>query len=362
MKTIAQLKELYTPSTEDGKKFVAKHVVKKYEDRNGNGDDVFGATKVKPIMRGETRHGYEPGEDEKVYEAASEGTTRETEDGDVTSVIHKSGKDSLHHTGYGEMDGIIHGRVGGHRIKFDIDGYENEKELSGLLKKAHPNLPPETHKKVVDAVCNIILDDMGGGFAEEVEQIDELSKGTLQSYEAKSKAQVAAIGSKRGRKSAADKNTLRKRDNGRIFGSVPKLEKIRKAESDIRRAERDKKEAQNRSNFHTAVGIAMHSGGYNKISEEPHRDVYIRSRPEHGTIMAIHNKSRPNHMFNTANVKFMNSSGSSWSAHNPKSIGYHDEPVPSIEDHLQDLRVHMGRVHRNTHDDHQRDIDNFHGY
>ena len=52
----------------DEQKFVDKHVTAKNPDRNGNGDDVFkGATK--PIDRRKERKGYNPGEDEKVYEA-----------------------------------------------------------------------------------------------------------------------------------------------------------------------------------------------------------------------------------------------------------------------------------------------------
>lgn len=51
----------------DEKRFADKHVIKKVADRNGNGDDVFNATKVNGVERG-PKHGYNPGEDEKVYE------------------------------------------------------------------------------------------------------------------------------------------------------------------------------------------------------------------------------------------------------------------------------------------------------
>jgi hypothetical protein len=53
----------------DEQKFIDKHVVAKTADRNGNGDDVFKAEKVKKADRKSERHGYEPGEDEEVYEA-----------------------------------------------------------------------------------------------------------------------------------------------------------------------------------------------------------------------------------------------------------------------------------------------------
>ena len=51
----------------DEQKFIDKHVTAKNPDRNGNGDDVFKGN-TKPIDRRKDRKGYNPGEDEKVYE------------------------------------------------------------------------------------------------------------------------------------------------------------------------------------------------------------------------------------------------------------------------------------------------------
>lgn len=67
-KTLKQMFELYEPKAEDEKKFVAKHVVSKTDDANGNGDEVFKGSKVKAVDRKKEAHGYNPGEDEKVYE------------------------------------------------------------------------------------------------------------------------------------------------------------------------------------------------------------------------------------------------------------------------------------------------------
>lgn len=70
MKTLKQIfNEVYGPDTKDGKAFVHKHVTVKTDDVNGNGDDVFQATNVKTVERKKERHGYNPGEDEKVYES-----------------------------------------------------------------------------------------------------------------------------------------------------------------------------------------------------------------------------------------------------------------------------------------------------
>ena len=67
-KTLKDFLEVYKPKSPDEQKFVDKHVVIKHKDRNGNGDDVFNGN-TKTIKRKEERHGYDAGEDEKVYEA-----------------------------------------------------------------------------------------------------------------------------------------------------------------------------------------------------------------------------------------------------------------------------------------------------
>ena len=58
----------YVPKAKDEKRFMDKHVVKKTDDVNGNGDDHFRATNIKPHDRSKG-HGYNPGEDQKVYES-----------------------------------------------------------------------------------------------------------------------------------------------------------------------------------------------------------------------------------------------------------------------------------------------------
>jgi hypothetical protein len=61
-------KDGYAPKSTDELRFKKKHVVQKTDDRNGNKDDVFKATNVKTLERAKERHGYNPDEDEKVYE------------------------------------------------------------------------------------------------------------------------------------------------------------------------------------------------------------------------------------------------------------------------------------------------------
>jgi len=96
MKTLKQILELYKPKSQDEDKFVKKHIVVKHRDKNGNGDDVFQATNIKALDRKKERHGYEPGEDEEVYE--------ETEVLDERNQENKEKKDRLtRRIGYPEL-------------------------------------------------------------------------------------------------------------------------------------------------------------------------------------------------------------------------------------------------------------------
>lgn len=79
-KTLKQMLEVYKPKAADEQKFVDKHVTVKHDDANGNKDDVFQGTNVKKVDRKKERHGYEAGEDEKVYESIEDFTLEEIEE------------------------------------------------------------------------------------------------------------------------------------------------------------------------------------------------------------------------------------------------------------------------------------------
>jgi len=70
LKEILQL-EVYEPKSPDEKRFKDKHVVVKHKDANGNDDNLFNAKNIKTVNR-TPDHGYNPGEDEKVYEEVEE--------------------------------------------------------------------------------------------------------------------------------------------------------------------------------------------------------------------------------------------------------------------------------------------------
>ena len=70
MKTLKQMLEVYDPKPGDEKKFKEKHVAVKHKNLAGKStedDQLFQATNVKTVNR-EPTHGYNPGNDEKVYE------------------------------------------------------------------------------------------------------------------------------------------------------------------------------------------------------------------------------------------------------------------------------------------------------
>ena len=67
-KKLKDIVQGYEPRSADEKRFKDKHVIKKTPDANKNGDDVFNATNVKTIDRPSEKHGYNPGQDAKVYE------------------------------------------------------------------------------------------------------------------------------------------------------------------------------------------------------------------------------------------------------------------------------------------------------
>ena len=259
MKTLNQVLEQYEPSP-GNKKFVAKHGMNRIADRNGNGDDVFKASNVKSYERTAVRHGYETGEDEKVYE--------------------------------------------------------------------------------------------------EAEQIDELSKDTLSSYSNKSAAQLKSFASKRGRKSAADKATINKREVGknRAYG---KLETIAKAEHEKRWAERVAIAKTSNENFAKAVQAAAQGGGYHHISSSPHKDVYMKNHSNGAVNLLIHNKPPTNgdHSFNRPDIRIMNSSGSSWSSHSPRGASFRDEAPTSKDEHLSGIHHYIRDAEKRTVEDHDRELE-----
>lgn len=177
----------------DEQKFIDKHQVQRTNDRNGNDDDVFGGSKqkkVKAIDRRKERHGYNPGEDESVYE-----------------------------------DKV---RVG--TLAQRTQAYRDEK-AAGLKGNQHKIDANKNGK--VDAQDFKLLRKNKKKVAEEAEQIDELSPATLGSYIKKATKQIGSKNFTAGYHSATTGTYGSRTDRNK---EREELEKADKRERGVRRA------------------------------------------------------------------------------------------------------------------------------
>jgi hypothetical protein len=189
----------------DEQKFIDKHVTAKNPDRNGNGDDVFKGN-TKTIDRRKERKGYNPGEDEKVYEGLSESTY----EFDVSGEDGKAGVDKfVKHANSKGIKAKVHtydGPAGGnsvvhltHKDPKALHSYVNTHmyPVHDISKhKINEALKGNQHK--IDANKNGKVDAHDFKLlrgkkkvAEEAEELDELSKATVGSYAQKAKDELS---------------------------------------------------------------------------------------------------------------------------------------------------------------------------
>ena len=172
----------------DEQKFIDKHVVAKTDDRNGNDDELFKGSKVKMADRPKHRKGYNPGEDEEVYEALK---------GDQHKIdANKNGKVDAHDF---------------HLLRKKKKVAEEAEELEELSDTTLDNYKEKAAKEIRDADDN---DDnrhynkrMHGYTSalkagqrnnkkttkEEVEQIDEISAEKKDAYAQKAGKQLPGL-------------------------------------------------------------------------------------------------------------------------------------------------------------------------
>lgn len=169
-KTLKQILEVYAPKSKDEKKFMDKHIVakSKLDDRGTQDDKLFNATNIKTVSR-ETEHGYNPGNDEKVYEEA-------TKDLHPMALHVKdvgNGKYKVHAVGKHLSDGI---KVGGKplsdtelddaeemgaKIKMieEVEQLTEDEELTQLLNTIYENLSDE-NKEIFEQILEEDPDQM----------------------------------------------------------------------------------------------------------------------------------------------------------------------------------------------------------
>lgn len=175
-KTLKDLFEVYKPKSPDEQKFVDKHVTIKHKDRNGNGDDVFKADNVKPIKRKEERHGYDAGEDEKVYEEIDKDledelmSQRAGPDGAAWRAKKKAAAKKTTNEEVEDLDESV-AKVANHLIK----------RYGENVRKSHVRSAANDFGVGFVALSHHVRKKLGVNRLEE-EQIDELSKKTLAKY------------------------------------------------------------------------------------------------------------------------------------------------------------------------------------
>ena len=212
----------------DEQKFIDKHVIAKVADRNGNDDELFKGSKVKFADRKKDRKGYNPGEDEEVYEElkGNQHKIDANKNGKVDAHDFKllRKKKKVNEASYKEGETRM-GSVG--PITTDAERAERAKRYREKMKKESADYL-ETDLKKRKKNNDKAIEDMkkmgspmkNPHFGEEAEQIDELSTPTLQSYRKKARAQGNAIvdkmkmGGGDWSKDQKDTKTLRKRAAG----------------------------------------------------------------------------------------------------------------------------------------------------
>lgn len=216
-KTLKQFLEVYKPKSPDEQKFVDKHVTIKHKDRNGNGDDVFTASNIKTAKRKEERHGYDAGEDEKVYEE-----TELDESAKIAAHLVKRYGDNVRksHVRSAANDfGVDASKLAkAVRKKLGVDTLKEAEQLDELspktlgsyIKKAAKSASNTSHDELlytkthddelaadqarknknrlagINKAANKLMKKAATN--EEAEQIDELSTSTLKKYRAAAKA------------------------------------------------------------------------------------------------------------------------------------------------------------------------------
>lgn len=162
-KKLQNILEVYAPVPGDEKRFVKKHVVVKTQDANGNKDDVFQATNVKKYKRS-LEHGYDTGDDEKVYESVLD----EAKFGPEKFINVASSKKSIADAEKALADNpnMFHGAKAGFKKQITIHKKHLEKY--------------NTQKESLDDYSIEEIEEFM--MSEEFEQLDELSKRVLGDY------------------------------------------------------------------------------------------------------------------------------------------------------------------------------------
>ena len=194
-------------------------------------------------------------------------------------------------------------------------------------------------------------------FVEEVEDIQEVSKDTLQSYQTKAKAQIDST-VKKGKPSKATIALRAKRGKG-LEDAKTKLQAIYKKESEARFAEIKKHHANLSNHFEKEAPKILAKHGYTKTAEGEHGDEGYRqhittyTKPHdngHVSVLSIHKKTdNPDSHWGQHDVRAVNSKGSSYSSHRSHgSIWNKKDHDRHMQDMMPNFEAHVIKVKNDT--------------
>lgn len=143
-------------------------------------------------------------------------------------------------------------------------------------------------KSLLEAAQNV----MAPKEISEAEQIDELSKDTLKSYQAKATGSKVFTQTKRGRKSAKDQKTIAKRTSG-LEKVKAKLEAIHKKEMEATNKHLGKLHDDLHNHFHKEAPKILAKHGYSKVADTEHRTTYVKPHDSgHISTVSISKKNK----------------------------------------------------------------------
>jgi hypothetical protein len=192
----------------DEQKFIDKHVVAKTDDRNGNDDELFKGSKVKMADRPKHRKGYNPGEDEEVYE-----------DHNAGYYVMRNGQSISYHKDKESAD--KRARTANMRGGSNATVVKDDKKMSEELKGNQHKIDANKNGKVDAHDFHLLRKKKK--VAEEAEGLDELSRETVRTYYNKAGEQGKKIADKMKMvggdfsSDGSDTKTLKKRAAGRTM-------------------------------------------------------------------------------------------------------------------------------------------------
>jgi hypothetical protein len=176
-KTLKKILEVYAPRSKDEKRFRDKHVVvkSKLDDKGTQDDKQFNATNVKAIDRDTEGHGYNPGQDEKVYEEVHPMALHVKPvkvNGKTKYKVHAVGSDlegieKGEHLSDTELDDATEM---GAKIKHLKEGALDEKkltpaemkkreEIAKAIKRENPNMPMSKKMAIATATAKKVAEE-----------------------------------------------------------------------------------------------------------------------------------------------------------------------------------------------------------